>query len=69
MISFYHISEENIKDHNQSCSKILNHLYRKLITWGSGFGKTNSFNLISFQPDVDNIYLYATDPYKAKYLF
>ena len=30
--------------------------------------KTNwLFNLISPQPDIDNIYLYAKDPYEAKY--
>ena len=26
-------------------------------------------NLINNQPDIDKIYLYATDPYDAKYLF
>ena len=25
------------------------------------------FNLISHQPDIDKIYLYAKDPYKTKY--
>ena len=24
-------------------------------------------NLISYQPDIDKIYLHAKDPYKAKY--
>ena len=34
----------------------------------SGSGKSSSlFNLISQQPDIDNIYLYAKDPYEAKY--
>ena len=27
------------------------------------------FNLISHQPDIDKIYLYAKDPYEAKYQF
>ena len=37
---------------------------------GSGSGKTNSlFNLINQQPDIDKIYLYAKDPYEAKYEF
>ena len=37
---------------------------------GSGSGKTNSlFNLISHQSDIDKIYLYTKDPYKAKYQF
>ena len=27
------------------------------------------FNLISQEPDINKIYLYAKDPYKAKYQF
>ena len=27
------------------------------------------FNLINQQPDIDKIYLYAKDPYEAKYQF
>ena len=27
------------------------------------------FNLINLQPDIDKIYLYKKDPYKAKYKF
>ena len=43
------------------------HPYRILIG-GSGSGKTNAlFNLINKQADVDKIYLYAKDPYEAKY--
>ena len=39
-----------------------------LITEGYGSGKTNSlFNLLSPQPDIDKIYLYAKDLYEAKY--
>ena len=41
-----------------------------LIIGGSGSGKTNSlFNLISQQPDIDKIYLYAKDLYQAKYQY
>ena len=41
---------------------------RILITEGSGFGRTNVLlNLIENQPDTDKIYLYAKDPYEAKY--
>ena len=35
---------------------------------GSGSGKTNTLlNLINNQPDIDKIYLYAKEPYEAKY--
>ena len=44
--------------------------YRKLIIGGSGSGKTNALlNLINNQPDIDKIYLYAKDPYEAKYQY
>ena len=37
---------------------------------GSGSGKVNALlNLINNQPDIDKIYLYAKDPYEAKYQF
>ena len=37
---------------------------------GSGSGKTNSFfNLISHQPGIGKIYLYAKDPFEGKYQF
>ena len=35
---------------------------------GYGFGKTNALlALINHEPDIVKIYLYAKDPYKAKY--
>ena len=41
-----------------------------MIIGGSGSGEKNSlFNLISQQPDIDKIYLYAKSPYEAKYQF
>ena len=40
--------------------------YRILIIGGSGSGKTNLLYLIENQPDIDQIYLYAEDPYEAK---
>ena len=43
---------------------------RILIIGGSGSGKTNALlNLINSQPDIDKLYLYAKDPYEAKYQF
>ena len=48
----------------------LRSLYRTLIIGGSGSGKTTALlNLINNHPDIDKIYLYATDPYEAKYQF
>ena len=36
----------------------------------SGSGEKNSlFNLVNYQTDIDKIYLYAKDPYQAKYQF
>ena len=41
-----------------------------IICTGSGSGNTNSlFNLISQQPDIDKIDLYAKDPDEAKHQF
>ena len=46
-------------------TNISDHPYRILIVGASRSGKTNSlFNLISQQPDIDKIYLYAKDPNK-----
>ena len=39
-----------------------------IIIGGSKSGKTNTLlNLITRQPDIDKIYLYAKNTYKAKY--
>ena len=41
-----------------------------LIIRGSASGNINALlNLINNQPDIDKIYLYAKDPYEAKYQF
>ena len=62
------VTKENIKEHNLNLSQIPDHPYRILIVGDLGSGKTNSlFNLISYQPDIDKIYLDAEDPYEAKY--
>ena len=43
---------------------------RILIIGGSGSGKANVLlNLIESQPDIDKIYLYAKNPYEAKYQY
>ena len=68
MINFDDVIKEQIKKHNPNWLQISDHPCRLLIIGGSGSGKTNSlFNLISYKPDIDKIYLYAKDPYQAKY--
>ena len=64
MIHFNEVIKENIKEHNPNWPQIPNHPYRILITGDSGSGKINS---LIHQPDTDKIYLYAKDPYEAKY--
>ena len=69
MINFDDYANEN-KKHNSKWPYIPVHPYRILIIGGSGSGKTNALlNLINNQPDIDKIYLYAKDPYEAKYQF
>ena len=64
MINFDDYTNENKTEHNENLP------YRILIIGGSGFGKTNVLlNLIENQPDIDKIYLYAKDPYEAKYQY
>ena len=70
MINFDGIVNEIKTGHNKNWSYIPDHPYRILIIGGSGSGKTNALlNLIENQPDIDKIYLYAKDPYEAKYKF
>ena len=68
MINFDDYVNENKTEHNKNWAYIPNHPYRILIIGGTGSGKTNALlNLIEKQPDTDKIYLYAKDPYEAKY--
>ena len=69
-INFDDDVKENIKEHNPNLPQMPDHPYRILRTGGSGSGKANLlFNLINHQSDIDKIYLYAKDPYEAKYHF
>ena len=69
MINFDDYANENKTEHNLKWLYILDHPHRILIIGGSGSGKTNALlNLINNQPDTDK-YLYAKDPYEAKYQF
>ena len=70
MINFDESSNENKIEHNSNWRYIPDHPYRILIIGGSGSGKTNALlNLINNQADIDKIYLYAKDPYEAKYQY
>ena len=68
MINFDDYASENKTQHNQNWRYIPDHPYRMLIIGVSGSGKTNALlNLIENQPHIYDIYLYAKDPYEAKY--
>ena len=59
---------DNKTEHNKNWPYIPDHPYRILIIGGSGYGKV-LFNLMENQPEIDKIYLYAKDPYEAKYQY
>ena len=70
MINFDDIFNENKTVDNKNWPYIPDHPYRILIIGGSRSGKTNALlNLIENQPEIDKIYLYAKDPYEAKYQY
>ena len=70
MINFDDYVNKNKTEYNKNWPNIPDHRYRILIIGGSGSGKTNVLlNLIENQPDIDKIYLYAKDPYEAKYQY
>ena len=70
MINFDDYTNENKREHNLEWLYIPNHRYRILIVGGSGSGKTNALsNVMNNQPDIDEIRLYANDPYEAKYQY
>ena len=70
MISFDDYISENRTEHNKNWPHAPDKPYRILIIRGSGSGKTNLLlNLTENQPDIDKIYLYAKDPYEAKYQY
>ena len=70
MINLDEYTNEKKLEHNLKCPDIADHPYRILIIGGSGSRKTNALlNLINNQLDIDKIYLYAKDPYEAKYQY
>ena len=66
MINFDDVTKENIKEHHSNWPQVSDNPYRILITGGARSGK---INLISQQPDIDKIYLYAKDTHEKKYQF
>ena len=67
MINFDDYVNENKTELNLNWSYIPDHPYSILIIAGFGSGKTNALlNLINNQPDIDQMYLFAKDPYRMK---
>ena len=70
MTNFDEFFNENKTEHNSKWPYIPHHLYRVAIVGSSGSWKINALlNLINNQADIDKIYLYAKDPYEAKYQY
>ena len=70
MNNFDDYANENKTQHNSKWPYNPDHPYRVLIIGGSGSVKTTVLlNLINNQQDIDEIYLYAKDPYENKYQF
>ena len=70
MINFDSYVNENKTELNENWPYIPHNPYRILIIGGSGSGKISILlNFIDNQPDIGEIYLYAKDPYEAKYQY
>ena len=70
MINFVDYFNENKTKHNENWSYISDKSSRIMIIGDSGSGKTNLLlNLIENQPKIDKIYMYAKDPFEAKYQY
>ena len=70
MINFDDYPNEREIKHNLKLPYIPDHPYRIPIIGSSWSGKTSGLLiLINNQPDIDKIYLYAKDPFEAKYQF
>ena len=70
MMNFDDYTNENKTQQNSKQPYIPDHPYRIPMIGGSGSGIKNALlNLIENQPDIDEIYLYAKDPYEAKYQY
>ena len=70
VVNFDDYVNKNKIEHNKNWQNIPDHPYRILIIGGSGSRNTNVLlDLIENQPDIDKTYLYAKDPYEAKYQY
>ena len=70
MINLDSITNENNQEHNEKWPYIPDHLYRILITDGSGSEQINALlNLMKEQDDTDKIYLYAKNLNEPNYEF
>ena len=70
MINFDSYVNENKTELNENWPYIPHNPYGMLIKGGSGSGKISILlNFIDNQPDIGEIYLYAKDPYEAKYQY
>ena len=73
MINLDSTTNENNKEHNEKWPYIRDHLYRIIITGGSGSEKINTLlNLIKeqdYHDAIDKIYLHARDLSEPKYQF
>ena len=69
MFNFDYIKKEDIKENNQISQKFLT-IQKNINSWRFWIWKNKKLlNLISKEPNIDKIYLYAKDPYEAKYQF
>ena len=71
MINFDdYVNENRTERKKRNWPYIQDYPYKILIIGGSASGKTNLLlNLIENQPHIDKIYLYAKDPFEAKYQY
>ena len=60
------ILQKRLKEHNSSFLEISDHPCEISIVGGFR-GSDILLNVINNEPDIDKIYLYATDPYETKY--
>ena len=61
MINFDEVTGENTQEHNPQWPKLANHPYRMVIVGDSGSYETNA--LLNHEPEIDNIFLYASDSF------